>query len=433
MNGEEGDGETQSSSRPSARLTGSGGSLPSLVVVAMATGGYDRVELDYELSITEVAKAILNSDAENLLSEWTEVAKETDGRPDQEGKHYSHHIWIGKVMVPHTRYNCGSHENVTMGITDYENFDKTKKCGRREGRRHFFAKGKPDAVNLLIDIFKTAIPGTLWRHFKIDKEVRKKWPVLKPNTFVPKVTLADAQLQVALGTTGARASSSGAGASSSGPDRNVTGSGASTASRPQPPPVSRPASPAPAPAPAAAPTPGGSVGEEGGGDLPKSLAGAHHEDQTQLASVLTQCTRRNIGVEAGTDSGLLDLPAVIADSVANDNVAPPMQHSDPAYYVSLDEDEEHQEVQEEPQGGGQTGSEADGNPDDLPEQNFQKLRFLLRPRYYSKEPRLDVNEVKLLMWSLQKRICGKGIWGSNLFLLIGFPHFRSAFVSWNRG
>ena len=164
--------------------------------------------------------------------------------------------------------------------------------------------------------------------------------------------------------------------------------------------------------------------------MPKSLAGAHHEDQTQLASVLTQCTRRNIG-EAGTDSGLLDLPAVIAVSVANDNVAQP--HSDLAYYVSLDEDEEHQEVQEEPQGGGQTGSEADGNPDDLPEQNFQKLRFLLRPRYYSKEPRLDVNEVKLLMWSLQKRICGKGISGSNLFLLIGFPHFRSAFVSWNRG
>ena len=60
-------------------------------------------------------------------------------------------------------------------------------------------------------------------------EVRRAWPILRPGTFVPKVTLAQAQ-----GTTGAGASSSGAGASSSGVDRSVTGSG-STAPRLRPP------------------------------------------------------------------------------------------------------------------------------------------------------------------------------------------------------
>merc|ERR1712122_412217 len=84
---------------------------------------------------------------------------------------------------------------------------------------------------------------------------RRAWPILRPGTVIPKVTVAQAQ-------TG---STTGSGASSSGPDRSVTGSGASRAASSSAP---------PAPAPAAAPTTAG--------DLPKKLAEAHPDDKAEL-------------------------------------------------------------------------------------------------------------------------------------------------------
>ena len=245
-------------------------------------------------------------------------------------------------------------------------------------------------------------------------EVRRAWPILPPGTFVPKVTLAQAQ-----GTTGAGASSSGAGASSSGLDRSVTGSGASKAPRLQSPPLGWiGASPVPGaasstatPAPAAAPTPRGSVGEEGGGDLPRKLAEAHSDDKAELVSMLSQSVEQNTGAKVGTGSGPTDLSGIIAEAVAKDDVVDQPDWSN-------DSEKEDEEEKEEPKGGQETGvtdlrfgdgrvpSEANWGLDDLPERvTKNELNYLVRrgPRTNLDEPRVSINLVKQLGWILHIR------------------------------
>ena len=82
-------------------LTGSGGSQPSLVVVAMAPGYY-RIELNRNLGIDDVAACIAQT---NLMIDFeADKAKETDGKVDVEGAHYSLHDWTGKVKLDHTAW-----------------------------------------------------------------------------------------------------------------------------------------------------------------------------------------------------------------------------------------------------------------------------------------------------------------------------------------
>ena len=142
------------------RLTGFGGSQLSHVVVAMP--GYARVELDYPLDVNEVCKLMKEKSMPLLNDMQPNDEKQTDGKVDPEGKHYSSHNYKGRVKMPGT--SRGKGREITMGITDYEYFGKAawrNKCGRREGRRHFFAKGSPKFVDAVIEAFKTVIPQTL--------------------------------------------------------------------------------------------------------------------------------------------------------------------------------------------------------------------------------------------------------------------------------
>ena len=54
--------------------------------------------------------------------------------------------------------------------------------------------------------------------------------------------------------------------------------------------------------------------------MPKKLAEAHPDDQAELVSVLRQSVERNTGVKVGTGSGPTDLPGVLGDAVATDDV-----------------------------------------------------------------------------------------------------------------
>ena len=84
--------------------------------------------------------------------------------------------------------------------------------------------------------------------------------------------------------------------------------------------------------------------------MPRKLAEAHPEDKAELAIVLNQSVQRNTGAEVGTGSGPTDLQDVIAEAVANDDVAePPVLESEIDY--GTDSEEEDQEVQEESEGG----------------------------------------------------------------------------------
>ena len=155
------------------RLTGFGGSQLSHIVVAMS--GYARLELHYPLDVEEVCQLVKES---SMLFNGMEPESEktTDGKVDPKGKHYSSYNYKGKVKLPGVFR--GKAKDVTMGITDYEFFrDKKPKCGRREGRRHFFAQGSPVCIEAVIEAFKNVIPQTLWRDEKIPPEVHacKQW------------------------------------------------------------------------------------------------------------------------------------------------------------------------------------------------------------------------------------------------------------------
>ena len=177
VNRGEGDGETQSSILPSVHaqgLTGFGGSQLSHVVIAMP--GYARVELNYPLEVNEVCELIKKSSKPLLDDMEPTDEKETDGKVDPEGKHYSSHNYRGKVKLPGAVR--GKAREITMGITDYEYFgDHRRKCGRREGHRHFFVQGSPSHVDAVIEAFKNVIPQTLWRDVSIMQEVHacKQW------------------------------------------------------------------------------------------------------------------------------------------------------------------------------------------------------------------------------------------------------------------
>ena len=108
-------------------------------------------------------------------------AKETNGKVDAEGAHYSPHDWKGKVKLPRTASGRGRSKEVVIGITDYEYFAQKssdrKYCARRAGHRHFFAKGPDAAVLQVVDVFKALIPSTLWRDVDTPTEVHdcKQW------------------------------------------------------------------------------------------------------------------------------------------------------------------------------------------------------------------------------------------------------------------
>ena len=118
----------------------------------------------------------------------------TNGKVEAEGKRYSLPDWIGKATLPHTASGHGRSKVVVIGITDYEYFAQKsvdrKYCARRAGHRHFFAKGPEAAVLQVVDIFKAAIPSTLWHDADTPTEARRAWPILPPGAFVPTVTQA---------------------------------------------------------------------------------------------------------------------------------------------------------------------------------------------------------------------------------------------------
>ena len=121
----------------------------------------------------------------------------TNGKVEAEGKRYSLPDWIGKATLPHTASGCGRSKVVVIGITDYEYFSQTsvdrKYRARRAGHRHFFAKGPDAAVLQVVDIFKAALPSTLWHCDVPSLKERRGWPKVEAGTIIPKITVAEAR------------------------------------------------------------------------------------------------------------------------------------------------------------------------------------------------------------------------------------------------
>ena len=84
-----------------------------------AWNGFARIELDYCLSIDEVAR-LLNKFPEKFA--FQPVVKTTKGVVDEPGKHYSTHNWAGQVQVPGKPPGESKRKKVVIGITEYENF-----------------------------------------------------------------------------------------------------------------------------------------------------------------------------------------------------------------------------------------------------------------------------------------------------------------------
>ena len=90
--------------------------------------------------------------------------------------------------------------------------------------------------------------------------------------------------------------------------------------------------------------------------MPRKLAEAHPDDKQELVSVLSQSVERNIGAKVGTGSGPTDLPGVLAEAVAKDDVVE--QHvAEPEADWSGESEKEDQEEKDEPKGGKKPGSQ----------------------------------------------------------------------------
>ena len=148
----------------------------------MATDYY-RIELDYCLDIDEVAELMIDASGG-----WMNSFQPRKSRVGT--KQYSTHNWKGQVMMPGTAPGPGS--QVLIGITDYYFNRSRKQFSRRGGHRHFFAKGSHSAVRRVVDIFKAAIPSTLWCDEEIE-DSRRGWPQVQAGTIIPKVTVETAQ------------------------------------------------------------------------------------------------------------------------------------------------------------------------------------------------------------------------------------------------
>ena len=152
----------------------------------MATS-YARIELDYCLDMDEVAE---------LMIEVSEGCATRACRQVKMPGHYSAHDWMFEVKMPGTASGLG--EQVTIGITDYEYFGRAyrhngRHNGRRMGHRHFWARGRHSAVLQVADIFKAAIPSTLWRDVQIPEHERRMWAKVQAGTIIPKITVAEAR------------------------------------------------------------------------------------------------------------------------------------------------------------------------------------------------------------------------------------------------
>ena len=142
-------------------------------------------------------------------------------------------------------------------------------------------------------------------------EVRKEWPIIRPGTFILKMTIKDA-LEVAAPTPPMVVppeSITDSGASASGleapivPSRHLIPEPASASATPVQGPA---AAPAPAlaaaspPAPAAAPAPAPATGLVW--NLPHKLVDAHADDKIELLKVVTETTQRNLGRVLNTET-----------------------------------------------------------------------------------------------------------------------------------
>ena len=141
------------------------------------------------------------------------------------------------------------------------------------------------------------------------------------------------------------------------------------------------------------------------------LEAAHSDDKAELVSMLSQSVEQNTGAKVGTGSGPTDLPGVIAEAVAKDDVVDLPDWGN-------ESEKEDEEEKEEPKGGQETGvtdlrfgdgrvpSEANWGLDDLPERVTEnELNYLVRrgPRTNLDEPRVSINLVKQLGWILHIR------------------------------
>ena len=156
--------------------------------------------------------------------------------------------------------------------------------------------------------------------------------------------------------------------------------------------------------------------------MPRKLVEARPGDKAELAKVLRESVERNTGTEVGTGSGPTDLPGVLAEAVAKDDVVEKNAEEEPDWDVAEKEsdkesekesEKEDQEEKEEPKWGHKTGvadsrfgdgrapTEANWGLEELPEHVTQaEVAFLVRnrPRCKQQEPRVSINLFKQLNW-----------------------------------
>ena len=176
---------------------------------------YRRIELDACLGIASVVDYLTGSGG---LQGLEPKRKQTDGIPDPPDKHYSAQDWVGTL-----KYQGLSLGHVQVGVSDFEYFGQRKSmCYRRQGYRHFFARGKSRAVEAVIEVFKKNIPCVLWRDEPPAADVRMAWPRLLPGTPVHQVTVEEAvKLKAAAAAVTGSGAASTIGAASAAPGRPV--------------------------------------------------------------------------------------------------------------------------------------------------------------------------------------------------------------------
>ena len=140
-----------------------------------------RIELKVALHIDEVVLLMKKKKSKEAKVSFEPKQAKT-------GVHYSMRDWSGTVEIsPGTVSGPGSQRTsaqIDISISDYEQFDQPEQNGRRMDHRYFYVRGPEEAVFLIIDIFKAAIPLALWRDDLPAQDVRQQWCKLQPGTII---------------------------------------------------------------------------------------------------------------------------------------------------------------------------------------------------------------------------------------------------------
>ena len=125
-------------------------------MAASSDGSYQRLELDCTLDVDEVKGLLVTGSGAGLLFDFAIDPKETNGKPDEIGKHYSTHNWRCRARIRPDSW--AKSYKVLFGVTGFENFPwSSKGSTRRQDHRHFLVTGGPAGVAQVPESLKGAM------------------------------------------------------------------------------------------------------------------------------------------------------------------------------------------------------------------------------------------------------------------------------------